>query len=186
MHRVGLTFIENDPSKPAEILGPESKVQRADGSFLPPPSRHLATGVPQAGNGSAHGVRQPAEALCQEAGRDEGMAAFDRTKGWEADAHAPAGGASPRSVRGGATSCLEGSEERLRPFRKPGSMSQPRARARAPALAEWKCEARGTCREVSGSRNSAAFKALSGLCPIRNPICAAGLARPYPAGLPPV
>jgi hypothetical protein len=28
--------------------------------------------------------------LCQEAGRDEGIAAFDRTKGWEADAHAPA------------------------------------------------------------------------------------------------
>jgi hypothetical protein len=25
-----------------------------------------------------------------ETGRDEGMTAFDRTKGWEADAHAPA------------------------------------------------------------------------------------------------
>ena len=53
-------------------------------------SRTLCAGSADAAAFAAASLTAAARGALPEAGRDAGMAAFDRTKGWEADAHAPA------------------------------------------------------------------------------------------------
>jgi hypothetical protein len=53
-------------------------------------SRTLCAGSADAAAFAAASLTAAARGALPEAGRGEGMTAFDRTKGWEADAHAPA------------------------------------------------------------------------------------------------
>jgi hypothetical protein len=96
-------------------------------------SRTLCAGSADAAAFAAASLTGAARGALPEAGRDEGMAAFDRTKGWEANAHAPA--ASRTSRRAAAPICCWQSKVSSRTARissaAPGSLRAPRLCRRA-------------------------------------------------------